>query len=108
MPGALAQRVPALPSTALAQANCGVGEQVTGLFRARLPPATGVLVRVGVRVGVKVGPAGVLVTVGVRVWVRVGVRVGVRVAVGTPLTPKTLASKNEAQPPLAPVTVMRT
>src|SRR5689334_10213823 len=35
-PAALAQRVPALPSTASAQGNCGVGEQVAGLFRARL------------------------------------------------------------------------
>src|SRR5688572_22168705 len=37
MPAALAQRVPvALPSTASAQGNCGVGEQVVGRFRARL------------------------------------------------------------------------
>src|SRR5687767_2865597 len=36
MPAALAQRVPVLPSTASAQGNCGVGEQVVGRFRARL------------------------------------------------------------------------
>src|SRR5690348_15006123 len=56
---------------------------------------------VGVRVGVNVGPGGVLVRVGVRVGVSVGPG-------GVPLTPKTLTSKKEAQPPLAPVTVMRT
>src|SRR5688500_7573350 len=114
-PCALAQRVPRLPSTALAQTNCGVGEQVTGLFNARLVPPVGavavrvgvalgpmgVWVRVGVRVGVKVGPVGVLVRVAVLVgvkvgpmgvWVRVGVRVGVRVTGVVPVTPMILIS----------------
>src|SRR5258706_5468492 len=119
-PCALAQRVHRLPSTALAQAYCGVGEQVTGLLRARLLPVAGVLVRVGVRVGgagvlvrvgVGLGPMGVLVRVGVRVGpVGVLVRVGVTVGVIDPApgTPMTLISNNEAQPVLEPVTVMRT
>src|SRR5258706_12790389 len=66
---ALDQRVPVLPSTALAQgvAAFSVEEQVTGLFSARLVLATDVLVTVGVLVRVAVGPTGVLVRVAVKV-----------------------------------------
>src|SRR5689334_20545267 len=63
---ALDQRVPALPSTPLAQGvpAFSTDEQVTALFSARLPPGTGVLVRVAVGpTAVFVGAMGVFVRV---------------------------------------------
>ncbi len=66
----LAQRVVALPSTALAASKPvpSIEEAVAGLFSARLPDETWVFVAVGgtdVFVRVAVGPTGVLVRVAV-------------------------------------------